>query len=165
MRPIKDRILVEYIPQKDVQTESGIYVTEDTLNFLELNVLKAGTGCENVKDGDTVRIRKESLFQTEYEKTLLFQTKEPLLFKINNKATNKYILFSPITETTTKSGLLIHLGADSKTPQKGVVIDCGEKTEFIKQGDTVLIGKNSTVKDGEYYWVHEDDVIGIVEED
>lgn len=166
LKPLKDFILVDYKPESTKQLESGLYVLgEDAFDFLELSVISPGLGCELVSEGDSVLIRKESLFQAEVGQGLIFKTKEGLLYKLNNKMVNKYIYVKPITEEVTKSGLIILHQSDS-VPQKAEVIEVGSKVEYVKAGQKVVVGKHAmSNKYDDGYFVHEDDVLGIIQED
>lgn len=163
IKPLRDFILVEYKPETNKQLESGIYVpNEDAFDFLELSVLKAGFGCKYVKDGDTVYIRKESLFQAEVDQGFIYQTKEKLVLKLNGQTMNKNILIRPIIEETTKGGIILLPQSEESPIQKGEVIQIGGDVEDVNLGDVVLIGKHSGLKDGDNYFVHEDEVLGVI---
>lgn len=167
MRPLRNYITVDYTPQNHKELDSGVIITnEDYFDFLELKVLKSGLGCKKVKDGDTVYIRKESLFQADIGDDITFQTREDLVLKTNGKPINKNVTVLPHKDDHTmervKNGIILP-GQVSSAPQKGVVLEVGDDVQYVKGGDTVIMGKYSTMKDGDIYYINEDEILGIIE--
>lgn len=160
MRPIGKRVLVDYKPELNHQLDSGLYVpNEDAFDFLTLKVISAGFKCEDVKDGDEILIRKESLFQADYNVSdKLFFTEENLILKVNDNVIKDNLLVVPIVEEVSKGGIIM-LEDNTSVTNRAEVVQVGDGCESVKLHDTVLYNKNHALKDGDFEYVKEEAIL------
>lgn len=163
MRAIKDRIIIDYTPEKVKELDNGlIALGEDAFDFFTVKALSVGSECKEVKKGDDIYIRKESIFQFDGPDGLVFFTKESLVLKTNGYPIGKKVLLTQVKETVTNSGIII-LEEDNAPCKKGAVVALGKDCEELSLGDLVVYNKDFGLKvDTGEVVINEEDVLAIL---
>lgn len=162
MTPLRDYIFFEYTPERLQEvTESGIVAYgEDYNNFIEVIAKHVGMECKEVVEGDTLYIRKESLFQTSDDiNSCFFLTKENLVLKINGHPAGKYVVLTNKKEEVTQGGIILPY----KEGEFYVATSIGTECEDVRVGDLVVIDEHSGIKDGKELIVSEGEISVIIE--
>lgn len=160
MKPLKNNIIVDYKPQINKELESGIIVpNEDAFDFLELDVISVGDDCKEVKNGDKILIRKESLFQAEAGNDWMFFTREDLVLKSNFQPIGNKVVLKMEDEVLSPSGLVLEI---NKKSQYGQVISIGSSCQYVKLGDRVLKSKHSGLEVEGKTILTENEILAIV---
>lgn len=78
------------------------------------------------------------------------------------RAINGYVLVKPETDDVSEGGII--LNDRPGAVMRGVVENCGDNENF-NEGDAVLFMRGGVrQEDNERYWVHEDDILSVIEE-
>lgn len=154
---LRDTITVDYSPEKEKKTESGIYMpSEGALPFLKVKATGIGVACEgDVKEGDELFIRKESLLQFDKGEQPMFMTKEKLILMVNGVAFGSKVLID-LKKKKESSGIIYE---DKARFLEATVISGGEDVE---KGDKVLVEPQMTLETEYGHIINEQDIIGVV---
>lgn len=162
MRPLKNRIIIDYKPENVYEREDGILIMgEDSTDFFELTALSAGLACKEVEDKDLILLRKESIYQVMVGLDWMYLTEENLVLKINGYPAGDKVIIKPETEIKTKNGIIIPDTATQNGVKRGVVLAVGADCTQVSVGQHVILDKYSGLEYEDELIVSESEILAI----